>query len=208
MKTVLALSGISYGNFRGFRDWRGTFGNIKQNILDPINPDVYLCTYPSDTSVELMKSYNPKKALFIPYENSDARLTYKRTLELLLDVDFDLAITTRYDIKFNQNYPVYNFSFNSEKVNLAFKEKGWWEAHRYTADPQNFCIFPKKYLTTIIETIQEIYEKPHRPGHMDMHPFYSYISPKIGEENLNLIFNDEAHSHDNKYYMFERVKGF
>ena len=109
-------------------------------------PDVYLCTYPSDTSVELMKSYNPKKALFIPYENSDARLTYKRTLELLLDVDFDLAITTRYDIKFNQNYPVYNFSFNSEKVNLAFKEKGWWEANRYTADPQNFCIFPKKYL--------------------------------------------------------------
>jgi len=202
MKYVLAFSGISQGPVK--RDWRRDYPNIKTNIIDQYNPDVYFCTYPSETTNELIDTYKPKTYNIIPFNGSDTRTTYKKTLEMLLDVDFDLAITTRFDILFSEQFPVRDYKVDPDKINLMFKEQGWWEDHKYTCDPQCFSIFPKKFLPVMIQATQLLYDYPHRQGCMDLHPFYSYIAPHIGEDNLNFIFDEETLSHDNKYFMFDR----
>jgi hypothetical protein len=202
-KVILAFSGISYGP--GQRDWRRDIDNITNNIIKPFNTDIYFCTYPSETSSELIDRYSPTKFKFIDFSGSDTRTTYKQTLELLLDVDFDLAITTRFDIRFDENFPVSKYNYDPNKINLLFKEQDWWNDHKYTCDPQCFSIFPKKFLRSMIETTQELYDRPHRQGCMDLHPFYAYITNnRIKESDINFIFNEETHSHDNKYFVFDR----
>ena len=203
MKVVSAFSGISYGN-PGKRDWRRCVDNIERNIIKPFATDTYITTYHNDYIDDLVLRYKPKKYNLLDYVGSDTRTTYKKTLELLLDVDFDIAITTRFDIRFNEDYKPSDYNIDYDKINLLFKEQDWWNNNRYTCDPQLFCIFPKKYIIEMINTTQELYDYPHREGCMDLHPFYNYITKKIDSSNINFIFDEESHSHDNKYYILDR----
>jgi hypothetical protein len=201
MKTVLAFSGISYGP--GQRDWRRCIDNIKQNIIDPIGvEDVFFTTYPSETFQQLVEAYKPKKYNVLEYADSDKRTTYIKTLELLLDQDFDLAITTRFDIQFT-GIPVNEYALDFAKINLLFKEGGWWDIYRYTADPQTFCVFPKSLLPVMIETVQNIYTNPHS-AHADMHPFYNYTARNHGSSIMHIIHDVKTLSHCNPFFIFDR----
>lgn len=202
MKTVLALSGISYGD-PGERDWRRCIDNITDNVIKPMGiQDIYMSTYPSDTLQQLIETYQPKRYNVFNYPNSDGRETYRKTLELLLDQDFDIAITTRFDILFTSG-PVSEYVWDPEKINLLFKEGGWWDIYRYTADPQTFCMFPKILLPMMIETVQAIIDKPFS-GMNDMHSFYRHASAVYGEHDLNVIHDSRTLSHDNPYFIFDR----
>jgi hypothetical protein len=201
MRVAINLCGISYGD-RG-RDWRRGYENINKNLIYTFeNPNIYITTYHNETQEELIDKYKPKKHQLIQYSNSDLRTTYKKSLESMIEEDIDLIVSTRFDILFNDS--ISNYNIDPEKFNFFFREKGWWDNHRYTADPQYFSVFPKKYSLPLIESVQDVYEKPHRLDCPDLHPTYSRLAPKIGEENIHFIYDVEALSHDNEYVKLDR----
>ena len=214
MKTALLINGISYGP-RG-RDWRRGKENLYDNIIEPLNADVYLNTYPNETTQELIDFYRPKKVQLIEFAGSDPRTTIKQGIEMLSDVDFDLAITTRFDIKWNA--PISQYNIDPTKINFLFREKGWWDESgydgykyglsymKYTSDITTFSAFPKKFIPVLAETIQEVYRTPHRyTGDTDLHPLYSYLLPKIGEENMHIVCDQQELSHQNTQYHYDRI---
>jgi len=201
LKVGLNLCGVSYG-VRG-RDWRRDYDNIYNNIIAVTNPKIYITTYYNETVDELKDKYKPSKHQFIGFENSDLRTTYIKSLELMIDEDIDLIISTRYDILFKDSIDTYNIDPN--KFNFLFKEKGWWDNHRYTADPQYFCVFHKKFLKPLIESVYDVYKNPHRLDCPDLHPTYSRLEPLIGKDNINFIYDLEALSHDNAYLSLDRI---
>lgn len=201
LKVGLNLCGVSYG-VRG-RDWRRDYDNINKNIIQLSNPKVYITTYYNETCDELIQKYKPTKHQFIPFENSDLRTTYAKSLELLLDEDIDLIISTRYDILFNESIDTYDI--NPNKFNFFFRELGWWDNHRYTADPQYFSVFPKKFLIPLIDSVYDVYKNPHRLDCPDLHPTYSRLEPLISKENIHFIHDVETLSHDNKYVKLDRI---
>ena len=202
LRVAINLCGISYGE-RG-RDWRRDYENIKQNLIGSFdNPSIYLTTYYNETQDELLEKYRPTKYSFIPYPNSDLRTTYRKSLEVILDEDVDLIVSTRFDILFRDSISTYNI--DPDKFNFFFRERGWWDNHRYTADPQYFSVFPKKYILPLIEAVQDVYDNPHRLDCPDLHPTYSRLAPKIGEENIHFIHDVETLSHDNEYVTLDRI---
>jgi hypothetical protein len=200
MKIGVNLVGISQG-IRD-RNWKDSLDNIKNNVINcwDYEPKIYLTTYQHESTFDLLKDYTPTKYLFLPFQNSDQRLTYKNSLIELLNEDIDLIISIRFDIQFTNALSSYKIDF--DKFNFLFKESGgWWQAHKFTCD--NLFIFPKKYLRATIDSIQEFYDHPVR-NHSDLHPLYSHIVPKINEENINFIFDETYSSTHNPFYKLLR----
>ena len=199
-RVAASFSGICYGVKH--RDWRRDWDNIKTNLIDPIQPQIYVTTYHNETVDHLLDVYKPVKYQLLALDGSDLRLTYRRSLEMLLNEPIDLVVSTRYDILFNSSTADYNI--DPDKFNFFFKEKGWWGPHQYTADPQYFSVFPVKFIPALIDGVQSVYDNPHRHDCPDLHPTYSRLAPVIGEENINFIFDVETLSHDNEYVSLDR----
>ena len=202
MKIGLNLVGKSYvPNER--RDWTVSIDNIKKSIIDVYTPEhsvsVYMCTYETETTNQLIEQYKPVKTTLLDVSNSEQRLTYIKSLKELLNEDVDIIISTRFDIFFYKPFSELNIDFT--KVNFLFREKGWWDSHKFTTD--NIFIIPKQFLPQFIESIQDAYDKPVR-GCSDLHPVYSFLLPKIGEENIHIISNEHYLSNTNAYYTLTR----
>jgi len=202
MKLAIALIGLSYTEVNPQVrdcDWSQTKDNIKSNLIDAFNGDVYVTTYNQPHINELLEFYQPKKQLILPYEGSHQRMTYIQGLKLLLDEDVDFIISTRFDIHFNELVSSYNFDFN--KVNFIFKDiEPDWSSQGHVGD----CLhgIPKKYLSTFIDAIQ--YE--HNRGGWHMHGIYRPIVSAIGVENTNFLIEGNHFSHENSIYKLFRRK--
>ena len=205
MKIGLNLVGKSYvPNER--RDWTVSIDNIKKSIIDVYNSEhsvsVYMCTYETETTNQLIEQYNPVKTTLLDFSNSEQRLTYIKSLKELLNEDLDIIISTRFDIFFYKPFSELNIDFT--KVNFLFREGHWWDSHKFTTD--NIFIIPKQFLPQFIESIQDAYDKPVR-NCPDLHPVYSFLLPKIGEENIHIISNEQHYlSHANDLYTLTRHK--
>ena len=202
MKIGLNLVGKSYvPNER--RDWTVSIDNIKKSIIDVYNIEhtvsVYICTYETETTNQLIEQYNPVKTTLLDFKNSEQRLTYIKSLKELLDEDLDIIISTRFDIFFYKPFSELNIDFT--KVNFLFRERGWWDSHKFTTD--NIFIIPKQFLPQFIESVQDAYDRPVR-NHNDLHPVYSFLLPKIGEETMHIISNEHYLSNTNEYYTLTR----
>lgn len=205
MKIGLNLVGISHTK-DGSDNYFWQKSNIKENIIDSIGTEnkvnVYLTTYFNDENTKnLIDYYSPKNINILNWEKSDQRLTYISSLEQLLDEDIDLIISTRFDIFFHKKFNEIN-NFDFSKFNFLFKEAGWWGNSRFTTD--NFYVFSKEYLKFFIESIDELYKKPPRPGSLDLHGIYNFILPKIGENNINIVSDEEQLSTKNNFYNLTR----
>ena len=176
MKLAIALIGLSYTEVnQQVRDWSQTKDNIKSNLIDAFNADVYVTTYSQPHINELLEFYKPRYSQIIPYEGSHQRTTYIQGLKLLLDEDVDFIISTRFDIHFNELVSSYNFDFN--KVNFIFKDvEPGWSSQGHVGD----CLhgIPKKYLSTFIDVVQH----EHNHGGNFMHSIYRPIVSAIGVE--------------------------
>ena len=202
MKIGLNLVGKSYvPNER--RDWTVSIDNIKKSIIDVYNPEhsvsVYMCTYETETTNQLIEQYKPVKTTLLDFSNSDQRLTYIKSLKELLNEDLDIIISTRFDIFFYKPFSELNIDFT--KVNFLFREEGWWKSRKFTTD--NIFIIPKEFLAQFIESIQDTYDKPVR-NCSDLHPVYNFLLPKIGEKNIHIISNEYYSSNTNDYYTLTR----
>ena len=204
MKIGLNLVGKSYLPDEK-KDWRVSIDNIIDSIINVYKDqhlvEVYICTYETETTKQLIEQYNPKKVCLLGLDTSDQRLTYIKSLKELLNEDLDIIISTRFDIFFYKPFNELNVDFT--KVNFLFREQGWWNSHKFTTD--NIFIIPKTFLPQFIESIQDAYDKPVR-GCSDLHPVYSFLLPKIGEENVHIISNEHYLSNTNEYYTLTRYR--
>jgi hypothetical protein len=202
MKIGVLLTGISYiKNTYTNRDWRLTSDNITDTVINSWNTDninVYLTTYDNNDNTELLEYYKPKKHKLLEYEGSDQRLTYIKSLELLLDEDIDFIVSTRFDIYFKQKLS--NLNINFDKFNFLFKEVGWSHENFVT---DNLFMFPKKYLNDFMITINNEYENPKRIDCSDLHNIYNRLS--YLDTNLNIISNVLELSNDNSFYKLIRI---
>ncbi len=205
MKIGINLVGITYGDSRE-RNWQ----NTKDSIMDKIiscwgNNEIktYLTTYDNPTIDSLISFYKPTKLTLIPYQGSDQRTTYIKSLEELNEEDLDVIISTRFDIDFTKKLSEHNINF--DKFNFFFREaNGWWERHMFTNDA--LFIFNKRFLKDFIDSIVEFDRNPYRPpNHKDLHPTYRYLIPKIGIENSNFILNSQHLTHRNPHYKLIRT---
>jgi hypothetical protein len=205
MKIGINLVGITYGDVRD-RNWKNTKDNLMSTIINCWGDNevkMYLTTYDNPTINDLVSFYTPTKLTLIPYEGSDQRTTYIKSLKELLEEDLDVIISTRFDIEFNKPLSENNIDFN--KFNFFFKEaNGWWERHLFTNDA--LFIFNKKYLNDFIDSVVEFDTNPYRPpNHKDLHPTYRYLVPKIGEENTHFILKTHHLTHRNPHYKLIRT---
>lgn len=203
MKIAVLLTGLSYKK-EGYtdRDWKLTANNIKENIIDcwiEDSTDVYLTTYDNNDNTELLDFYKPKKFNILNYKGSDQRLTYIKSLELLLNEPIDFIISTRFDIHFKEKLCYLNINF--DKFNFLFNERGW-EHKKFVTD--NLFMFPKKYLNDFISVIQCEYETPARSNCSDLHNLYNRLS-YLGENNINVISPTNELSNDNSFYKLIRI---
>ena len=198
MKLAIALIGLSYTEVnQQVRDWTQTKDNIKSNLIDAFDSDVYVTTYNQPQLNELLEFYQPKKLLIVLYEGSHQRTTYIQGLKLLLDEDVDFIISTRFDIHFNELVSSYNFDFN--KINFIFKDvEPGWTNQGHVGD----CLhgIPKRYLNTFIDVVQDV----HNHNGNFMHSIYRPIVGAIGVENTNFLIEGNHLSHENSVYKLFR----
>lgn len=206
MKIAIVFTGISYGHGR---DFKHCFNNIKHNIIKPIqssnDTSIYITTYKSEVVEELNDYYSPKKSLFLEFKDSHQVLTYKKSIEQLIDEDIDFIICTRFDIHFKKKISDINIDYT--KFNVLFKELGhwkWWSKNKFTSD--NLFAFPKKYLSSFINVLDDIYRRPARANCNDLHHVFYRMRKIIGKKNTHIIFNKPALSDFNYIYHLCRKK--
>jgi hypothetical protein len=202
MKIAVLLTGISYkkDGYRD-RDWKLTYENIQNNVINcwlGYNVNVYLTTYDNNDNTELLESYNPKKYGILKYEESDQRLTYVKSLEMLLDEDVDFIVSTRFDIHFKEKLS--NIAIKFDKFNFLFKEREWDNINFVT---DNLFMFPKTYLNDLMMAIKNEYENPKRIGCSDLHNIYNRLIHL--DSNLNIISDINELSDENSFYKLIRI---
>jgi len=206
MKIGIVLTGVAWGQAVGTakadRDWKLAKDNIKEKLINVIpNAGVYLTTYPHPELTGMIEHYNASKAVIIPYQGSQIRTTYKRSMEELIYEDLDFIIATRYDIHFNTPVNTWNIDYN--KFNFLFKEiEPFWTNDRFVGDA--LYAFPKKYLFQFIEAINRENLCPYRDNY-DMHPMYRHVSHRIGDWNTHFIFDGCHNSGDNQFFKLIRA---
>jgi hypothetical protein len=192
------IVGISSG--RRSRNWINTSNSIKENIIDCWEGhavSTYITTYEHSTVTQLLDYYKPKKHLIISLEDSDQRLTYKKSLEMLQDEELDFIISTRFDIGFFKPVSLISMDFN--KFNFLFPEN--YEIKEFVCD--TFFAFPKQHLSPFIESVQYMYDVPHRINCTDLHAACMVIRDKI-ENRIHMISNEPQYSNTNSFYTLHR----
>jgi hypothetical protein len=211
MRIAIALTGVSQGQGVGTagadRNWTLTKDSVKANVIDCFRDtntvSTYLTTYSHSTINELVEFYKPNKTVMIPYEGSHPRITRLHGMTELLYEDVDFIILTRFDINFYHPINTYNWDYN--KFNFVFREiEPYWSLNLFVGD----CLFgfPKRYLTTFIESIRREHSAPYR-NQPDLHPVYRHVSDFISNNEINFLHQGCYNSNgiDNPFYNLVRA---
>jgi hypothetical protein len=208
MKVGVNLIGISKGNFLGKnRDFKNCYDNFIKMIINPLENMgnevfVYVTTYIGESNNELLELYQPRKSIFLEFNDSHQRETYIKGLELFDGEDLDLILCTRFDIFFKEN--IFNKNFDITKFNFCFKEQNMWETQNFVTD--NLFIFPSKYLNDFKESLIFIHNLDENvsKNYSFMHHIYEPIKNRIGEENIVFLSDEIQFSHQNNFYNLIR----
>ena len=204
MNIGISLAGISYTTSGKKRDFRKTSANFFSHLCNPLSASVYTTTYPHELNDELLATYNPFKHQFIPFEGSHPRSTLIHSLSLVEEEPLDFLICTRFDLKLNQK--ITDMDVDYTKFNFLFKEKDTWKPYKLVSD--TILAFPLKYLYDLADAMQDLCSENKFPEHTFSHHIYEYLERRIGTENIHFIFGDEeAFSHDNRFYELMRTNG-
>lgn len=207
MKLGIVLTGISFLNIPNAvnRDWRLSKDNLSQNLINSFTKSndvsVYVTTYNQPNLSELLEFYNPKKSLILPFSGAHQRTTYIESMKQLITEDLDFIVSTRFDIHFNS--PIDTWYFDYSKFNFIFREiDPHWTDDRFTGDI--LYGFPKKYLSSFIESITREHQAPYRDC-ADLHPIYRHLSGIVGLSNINFLFEGTHNSNNNPFYNLIRA---
>ncbi len=132
MKTAVLLSGHT-------REALSCWNALRQNIIEPTNADVYMHSYNSentedvietikpkrfiledDNSVVLDKEYNTQMPQYLSYITNPIISVYMfRKIKLcydLLEEDYDVVIKSRFDCKYTEEFPI--SELNTDEYNI------------------------------------------------------------------------------------------
>ena len=132
MKTAVLLSGHA-------REALSCWNSLRQNIIEPTNADVYMHSYNSensedvietikpkrfiledDNSVVLDKEYNTQMPHYLSYITNPIISVYMfRKIKLcydLLEEDYDVVIKSRFDCKYTEEFPI--SELNTDEYNI------------------------------------------------------------------------------------------
>lgn len=202
-KVGVILRGIASGNStRHKKDWTFTKDNIKKNLIDPlVNPSIYLTTYEHAVLPDVIEFYKPKDVKIVDFNTSNQIKTFLQSLEQIANEDLDFVFIARFDIEYKKL--ITDFNINYDKFNFIFREQEpYWSSNKYTSD--TFFAFSKKFLEKVIEATKEEIEKPDR-SYGDIHALYKKLLPKIGEENINFMFEGNHPSDVNEFFEIKRI---
>lgn len=222
MKIGINLVGVSYnsGNQGGRkRDFRDAKNELFEHIVNPLikqGHDVkfYLYSYDNELKDEIECTYQPLiKSTFISpqlnqvgggdktnYNIKMMSLMYLSSLQQLKDEDLDLVISTRYDIKFNEN-PFERYNYDFTKCNFLWREP---EYQHIPIINDVFIVFPHKMTSNFYEAIIEMETNPPHGCGVAMHNLYVPMVHQVGEENVQWVDDDFKTAFDNDLYKLTR----
>jgi hypothetical protein len=138
----------------------------------------------------------PKAIQLLSKENSNPFTTKGKCLTPLIDEDLDFVIICRIDMHFSKVIATDNIRF--DKFNFLFKEKGWWESHRFTCD--NFYMFPYAMLNSVDKAISETFCYPRGWPLVDTHGLYDKLTQYVSPNDIHFISETHELSDINSYY--------
>jgi hypothetical protein len=213
MKVAIVYTGITDGFVedtsnhpmpRVFDDY------IQNNLTHFVNPfkekynaDLYLTTYENKINESVIEVLKPKKYQILKYAGSAQIPTYVKSMEMMLDEDFDFMLTTRFDLLYRSNVADWNFDFN--KFNVLFKENNFKELN-FTCDC--FYAMPKKYLKSFIIALKQAYSFHPQPFlRKNMHPVTYNFSKIMGKHAIHFLSNKyQISSEENAFFISYREK--
>lgn len=213
MNLGILLTGISHLTHNERWPIPRSYISCKQNYIDelytPLSKKfkqckVFLATYKSSESENILNFYNPSKYIFLDSVNSHQIKTFISGLDLIEDCSgIDYFIITRFDIFFNPGQ-LSKLKFDLNKFNFLCKEKDYWESHQFVNDC--FYFLPKKYLPHLKLSCQQLLLNPPRPPLMDMHGLYKWMKQNIQEYNINFLSDSHYNSGGNEIYSLKRLR--
>jgi hypothetical protein len=209
-KVAIVLTGCSYGMRNDTRtlktDWNQSKHLIKSQVIDCFvnqghEVDIYLTTYFSDETQNLIDFYKPKKVTLLNFVGSQQRATYISSMNALLNENVDIIVATRFDIAFNNPVSTLNIDFDKFNFLARLDKLRYWEDAKYVDD--NLFVFPKKHLQNFINALQEI-SIYHHPD-AALHPLYLPMCNLIGEQNVHFMLDAKSTAISGDYYNLVRV---
>ena len=212
MKLGINLVGISHLIHKErhpvSRTYKTSTDNFYNELYNPLSKKfdvkIYLTTYITEETQNIVNAYKPQKALFLDYKNSHQILTYIQSLDLMMNENLDYIMMTRFDISFFPGQ-LKALDIKLDKFNFLCKELKYWDNYNFVNDC--FMIFPGKYLKQYRRSCVELFNSPPRPGLTDMHGVYKFVNKEIGSENINFMTGEEHYvSNCNDIYELKRVE--
>ena len=203
MKLAIGLFGIHYisklNHWMGWKnrvDYRKTYTNQSNLIYSKFQTKYYSATYYSDIEKELLSNYNFSNISFANIDNSSSNsfikrnTIFKNTVKLILDndIDSDLVLLTRYDLRFKGGFDLFNIDYN--KINFLCGNRSGNDSDLVD---DNFYIIPKPLLKYFYETINKA------PENVSSHLYHKLF------EDYNFLINGWYYSHENPFYEITRI---
>lgn len=195
MKIGINIAGLSHNDLgNGIHTYKDGYENLFKNLINPLkennNIKIYLYTYNTDESDNILEIYKPTKYTILDATHSNsaelAASTYIDSLENLRNEDVDFIITTRFDLDIRCNIDI-----DFEKFNFLFKELKNWDESNLTSD--TFYAFPKYMLEDVIISLKETWLGKSRhfcPGLF--HCLYKFLINRVDASDIHFIDDEES----------------
>lgn len=206
MNLGICLVGISHlihnNRYPISRSYKTCCDNYRAEIYDPLSKKfkikTYLTTYFSEEIQNIINVYNPENCTILKLEKSHQILTFLKSIDQIYYEDLDYLLFIRFDMFFEKN-ALKNLSFDLQKINILCKEKGYWESHNFVNDC--FYFLPRNLLVDLKYACNDLYKNPPRPGLMDMHGIYKFLS----KDKVNFLTDEHHLSSGNSIYTLKRL---
>lgn len=213
MKVAIVYTGITDGFVEDTSNHSmpRVFDNyIENNLSHFVNPikekfdtEVYITTYKNKINEHVFDVLQPKKYQVLDYVGSAQITTYIKSMEMMLEQDFDFMFTTRFDLLYRSDVSQWNFNF--QKFNVPFKEENFKELN-FTCD----CFYgmPKKYVKAFIIALKQAYSFHPQPFfRKNMHPTTYNFSKIMGKHAIHFLSNKyQICAEENAFFLAYREK--
>lgn len=208
MKLGICLVGISHlvhnqrwPISRSYIDCKDNYTEELLNPLAKFDTKVYLTSYLSSETHNIIDFYKPESCQFFNIKNSHQIKTFIKSIEQIEEENLDYVLFTRFDIFFNKG-KLKELTFNLNKFNFLCREKDHWDNMRFVND----CIYflPFKYILKLKKACISLLSNPPRPGLMDMHGLYKALNLYIGKEDVCFMTEEHHLSSGNSIYELKR----
>ena len=208
MKLGICLVGISHlihdQRWPISRSYLDCKDNYTEELLKPLakfDIKVYLTSYLSSETGNIIDFYKPEACQFLNLKNSHQIKTFIKSIELIEDEKLDYVMFTRFDIFFNKG-KLKELNFDLNKFNFLCREKDHWDDMNFVND----CVYflPFAYLLKLKKACITLLSNPPRPGLMDMHGLYKSLINFIPKEGINFLTDEHFLSSKNSIYDLKR----